>query len=326
MTGSRVRFEEFADLYPREHGRAWYADAARNRVVDDAAAWAHLMGEHLHDFLRGAPGAGAFEATRELHAYSRWNRTRFVDTVRAIQGMDGGSRGVRALHFHTMAHCLLPMWRPVMGVGEPANVRERRVAQLLLSIHASHMVLRRSENQRHAADPGAAALLAVQHGMLTETDTLVVLLEIARNRREVLVLPAPPQFESSAAEGNADLLMLDIRARTITGIQVKTALTTAETVRRHDRRVVLVDGVADLGNQRLASVHPRSSAKRLTAWPGLISAHFVLGANPRSDAFAPWRAAIEPLQEQLPPTVYGTSDYLRRAVEHLRRRVLSALR
>jgi hypothetical protein len=322
-----VRFEEFADAYPREHGRAWYGDAARHRIVADAASWAHMWGERLHDFLSGSRGAGSFDATRELRAYSRWNQTRFVETVRAIQGLDGGGRGVRAMHFHTMAHCLLPMWRPILGAGHLANVRERRVSQMLLAVHAAHMVLKRDENLRHAAsDPLLSSTLAVQHGMLTETDALITLLELTRHRQDVIVLPAPPQFESGAAEGNADLLVLDLRARTIVGVQVKTSLTRADTVRRHDRRVVLVDGVADLGNQRLVEVHPRSSTKRLTVWPGLISAHFVLRANARSTVFAPWRAAIEPLQRQLPETLHGTSDYLARAVEHVRHRISVALR
>ncbi|WP_375385415.1 hypothetical protein [uncultured Microbacterium sp.] len=323
-----MRFEEFASAYPRDYGEIWYADAARHDITRDAASWAHLLGQRLHDFLSGAASLHSpSDALRELATYSRWNQQHFVDTVRAIQGRDGGARGVRAMHFHTMAHCLLPMWKPVLGAGRAANVRERRVAQLLLAVHAGHMITRREELLTLSPRPDSrvAAILAVQHGMLTETDALVVVLEIVRHLPDLVVLPAPPQFESSSAARNADLLVLDLTRRTVAGIQVKTSLVDADKVRRQHGSVVLVDGVADLGNQRLVPVHPRSSTKRPTVWPGLISAHFVLGANPRSTVFAPWRASIEQLQAQLPQTVHGTSDYLRRAVPHLRQRILEAI-
>jgi hypothetical protein len=324
-----MRYDEFAARYRRDSGAAWYADDPRRALTEDAAAWAHRLGRRLHDFFSGrAEPQTAPHAVRELADYSEWNRAHFVSTVRAVQSVAGGERGVRALHFHTLAHSVLPMWRPVLGAGASANVRERREAQLHLATHAAHMIVHRQEaaaDPTAADDPRASASLALAHGMLSETDALVVLLEMARRRRDLLVLPAPPQFESAPGGRSADLVVADLRARTAVGIQVKTSLLTTEKARRSDPALVLVDGVTDLGNERLTPLHPRTTSKGLMPWPGLISAHFVLAANPRTPAFVRHRESIDRLRAVLPETTFGTSDYLSRAVRHLERRVLTAL-
>lgn len=324
-----MRHDEWARLYPHDGATAWYADAARRAITDDAARWAHLFGGRLYGYLQCAPTSrSADETTRDLLAYTRWNSLHFVDTVRAIQAVEGGAHGVRAMHFHTLANGVLWMWRPVWNGGAPPNVRERRQSQLVLAIHASRMMMQRETNLAGlpaGPPPEDDPVLALQHGMLTETDTLVVVLEIIRRRPHLIAIPAPPRFESTDARHNVDLLVIDTRARTVVGLQVKTSITQHEKVRHLSRDILLVDGTVDLGNTRLVPRHALTATKMPTAWPGLISAHTVLRANPRSAVFAPHREAIEQLQAALPATVYGTTDYLDRAVRHLEDRILNAL-
>lgn len=325
-----MRYEEFAALYPRESPPSWFADSERHEITRDAVEWAHTLGTLLHDHLSGAADQpGAFEAAVTLARYAAWNQRHFVPTVRAIAAQPGGGRGVRAMHFHTLGNCLLTMWRPLFGAGPVPTVIDRRRSQLLLALHAAGMMVRRYENLdggHVAADDEGSAVLALQNGMLSETDAALTLVEIVRHHPEIVVIPAPPQFESAAPGRNVDLLVLDVSARTVNGIQVKTSLTRPEKLREYHREgVVLVDGVTDLANERLARLRSNSSTKVLASWPGLISAHFLLRANPRTDLYAQWAPRMEELRAVLPDLVHGTTDYLPRAVAQLRDRILLPL-
>lgn len=325
-----MRYEEFVAKYPREHDVPWYADAERQGITAEAAEWSHKLGVYLHDYLSGGDATlSAHSAAVELAEYSRWNTTHFVPTVRAIERVAGGNHGVRSMHFHTLAHCLWQSWRPIFPAGPMPTVVDLRQSQLLLSLHAAGMMVQRHINlggEARATDLPGSTTFDLQSGMLTETDTALVLLEIARGTRGLVVLPAPPQFESGAPGRNVDLLVLDTKARTIVGVQVKAHVaTTAKRKQYASDGLVLVDGRVDLGNEMLTRVRSLSSTRQLTAWPGLISAHHLLEIGWRNPIYTRWHPRIEELQPQIEPTVFGTTNYRRRAVAQLRARIVSSL-
>lgn len=321
---------DIAAFYDRNYQAVWYADPIRQAVTREAHSWAHSIGVHLHDYFSGAADRlQVHEAVAMLAEYRQWNVDNFVGTVRWIERLAGGGNGVRAMHFHTLSFGLLGMWRPLLGAGPPPSVKERRQSQIRLALHAARMTIKRHENlegNHRSDDPAAASILQMQNGMLSETDTAIVILEMVRRSPDIVVIPAPPQFESGSPGRNVDLFVIDVRAETVNGIQVKTSLHHSRQVLASQREgLVFVDGVTDLGNQRLARRSPNSSTKVLTAWPGLISAHYVLRANPRNPLFAPWSDEIEEVQAELPDLVFGTTDYLDRAVAQLRGRILGPL-
>ncbi|WP_375385212.1 hypothetical protein [uncultured Microbacterium sp.] len=329
MPAAGWTFDDFDHLVVRDYRTPWAGDEYGRQIVSDAEEWAHLLGRQLFDFTAGRPLPGRVEGGMVLAEYHAWNRESFVRTVRALQLSLRHRDAIRRMHFHTLANCLLRMWRPVFGFPGTPTVIDRRQAQLLLAIHAANMMTTREVNLRGGnvptpGDKDEQTLLDAQHGMLTETDAAVTILEIIRDMPHVILLPAPPQFESGPSRHNVDFLLLDVSRRAAVGIQVKTKMSQS-TPRNYDEGVVFVDGTIDLGNERLATRSRRGSTLVRKAWPGLISGHLLMRANERTPVNRPWADVIVARREGLRESLHGTTDYLARAVQHVRPRLLAAL-
>ena len=322
-------FDDLERLFARDHRAPWAGDDKGRRIVHDAEEWAHLLGVHVLDFAAGRPLPGPWEGARALARYGAWNLGSFVDTVRALQVTLRHRDAVRRMHFHTLSNCLQLMWRPVFGFPRTPTVIDRRRSQLLLALHAANMMTTRESNLDggHEPDPDDGdqqSLLSMQHGMLTETDAAVTILQVIRDMPNLILLPAPPQIESGLGRHNVDFLVLDTVRRTVVGIQVKTRMS-QRTPGLYDDGVMFIDGTIDLGNERLVPRYARSSALVRRAWPGLISAHLLLQINERLPVYQPWGEMILARRQSLEETVHGTSDFLSRAVEQIRPRILNAL-
>lgn len=321
-----MRYDSFARSYETGRTWSWSSDEQGRLLTAQAAAWAEHFDRILFDHLSGGSAASDARTAQQVIAhYREWHLGSFVSTVRLLEATGHGN-AVRLMHFHTLTNCLLLMWRAVAGHPSRPTITQRRQAQLLIALHAATMVTTREHQVSAAAE--APAVRAARHGMLTESDAAIVLLELIRHRPGILLVPAPPSFEAGPGHGagrNVDLLLLDAVRRTVAGIQIKTRVSPATRQRYDPDLVTIIDGSLDLGNERLVRRSPRHSDLVREAWPGLISAHFVLRANPRTAAFRPWARAIEEQRAGLAETVHGTSDYLARAVAQVRGRVLARL-
>lgn len=327
-----MKYEQFARAYEIGRSASWSADEQGRLLTEQAAAWAQRFDEVLFEHLTATtPPRSTGAALRLVHDYDTWNKRYFVDTVRLLEATRHGN-AVRLMHFHTLSRYLGYMWRTVAGHPSRPTTVQRRQAQLLIALHAANMVMYREHQVIHGVE--TESVRTARHGMLSESDAAIVLLELIRHRTDLLLLPAPPSYEAAwsstpaaraGARRSVDLILLDPVRRRVAGIQVKTKLSSASQQRYDSEFVVLIDGALDLGNERLVRRSPQRSDLIRETWPGLISAHFVLKANPRTPTFRPWGEAIEQQRDGLEATVHGTSDYLGRAVAQVRRRVMAQL-
>lgn len=309
----------FAARYDPSARVSWASTPATEAVLAEAEDWAHLFGEHLHAYLSGRDPLTPAESLRLLTQYNAWNLRAFVGIVRALELL-GDERGVSAMHFHTLSHNLLWSWRAILDGRTVPTTVDRRRAQTLLAVHAGNMLTTRERTlEWRRGENGMPPPAGIQGGMLTETDAAITILELIRARRELVLVAAPPQFEAAGGRGNVDLLLVRTTDRRVLGIQVKTRLRNDARQRYDD--VAFIDGTIDLGNQRRQRL-PRSSASRTVAWPGLIAAHHLMNVNDRLPLFARWAEVIRARREGLRETLYGTDDYLPRAMAQLRGRLL----
>jgi len=110
-----------------------------------------------------------------------------------------------------------------------------------------------------------------------EADTAITLQEITIDNPSVIVVPAPGRYEHSRdGSMNVDFIAVDALRSQVRGIQTKVSVSQADSQRYNPEYVTLVDGERDLGNAKPVRL-PQSSTRRTTPWPGLISAHHMLG-------------------------------------------------
>jgi hypothetical protein len=323
-----MRYDDFVARYPRELAQPPSRGSAPDAAVREAASWSHALGVRLHDHLSGADGQHGAGQAEVFEHYTRWASTPGASGARLRAALAGGDDDARAMHFHALAGAVLPVWRWLYGAGPIPTVADGRRTQMLLALHAARLI----EHRRRVAGSGVRddgrrrVILRRQNDSLSEADTALVIVEALRARASAFVVPAPPQFRAGAPGTAVDLLVLDAGSRAVSGVRVVTGLTRSERARMHRREgVELVDGAVDLANERLAPIAPGSSTRALTAWPGLVSGHFLLREDTRHDVVAGWRTLIEQGRHGLADELHGTTDPLARAALGLRRRILGSL-
>ncbi|MEN2740860.1 hypothetical protein ABCS02_23970 [Microbacterium sp. X-17] len=325
--GIIMRFEEFVGAYPRT-----YVPVRRpSRVPSDFIVFEGFQrgfSRLLHEFLSGEPEEGLRSSFLRLDAeWDAWGAGRLDQLVRDVSPQTEAETdfdGPGLLVFGQLTFAMRESWRHVF-LGERMTGVERRRMQLFLSGLSVNVQKAREWAAGEEEDPvRAAARLAIQAGMLTEFDTAVLLLELAKQHPWLVVLPAPAAFEAAAGRANADLVLLDLERREALGVQVKTRIRDPRVVLHYrGDRVVLVDGWTDLGNTRLVEIARRSD-QRLVSWPGLISAHY-LGSrsNASQDILrAGNRGWLTGMRDEARRLTVGTTDFRRRALSAVRDRIL----
>lgn len=196
------------------------------------------------------------------------------------------SRSLNYLNFHTINLEVAPFWRRIITPeSEPISRAELHATQTRLAIAAMRLVASRQEyferlQDDHSTISDSHLLLDRSFaGRITELDASVALLEMLKQRtqnngdntHDMVVVPAPPKFETSGARA-ADLLLLDVRQAQIRGLQVKTGHVNPSD---YDLSFVdIINGRTDLDNVQKINRYPGISAQ--IPRPGLLSADFLL--------------------------------------------------
>jgi hypothetical protein len=320
-----MRFAEFVRAYPREVATIHRPEHAPVEY-DVFEGYQRAYGMLLHDLLRGAPDDPAVRFPAVHEGFQAWARIHLDALVRAVSPGAGAPdfSGAGDLVFGQLSMGLARSWSRAFLGTRVDRVALRSMQLFLAALSVNIQSARDAAADAELDDDLETSLRAVQWGMLTEIDTAIVLLELAKAQPWMTVLPAPAAFESAAGAANADFLVLDLERGEALGVQAKTRVRDAAAFGRYrSDRVVLVDGWADLGNVRLVDI-PRRSDRRAVTWPGLIGAHHLAGVGDRSQdmlrAHDPaWLAEKRTRARGL---TAATRDYRRRALGAVGDRVL----
>jgi hypothetical protein len=278
---------EFVTAYRRDAVEYASIPAEVEELLAESREWSHRWGVLLHDALalREVPYPKAFD--RFSASYLTWFWRSYLDMwtqlVEWAERTDDSATWARALmeiNFHQLNILVQQSWTMLLyrppPVGLPTTLVDRDCYNLAKSSLGFVRLREQFLGEEVFFDPEAEQIRAWQTGSLTEVDAYIALLDMTRQRGNIITLPAPAQFEHLAGAANVDFLVFDKRYDTVRGVQVK-AQVDNDQAQRYDRaRVTLIDGARDLQNTRALRTDPRHSARHVVTWPGLIAAHFIL--------------------------------------------------
>lgn len=278
--------EAFASAYPRDKTiRSDHADAVEAPLVEPRE-WSHPWGVLLHDALaqRRVPRPEEFE--QFSLAYCGWFNARtpqltlgLQDWLQQSEDLDTAGRVAMELNFHRINAYAQRLWHVLLYTGRTFGLGPNSVNRACYELATAALDLDKGREVMIAHevffDPVVERTRASSTGLLTEIDAYIALLDMTRQRGNVIVLPAPSQFEHLAGAANADFIVFDKSRWQVRGVQVKAQVGGDHSAHYDRGRVTLLDGARDLQNTRAMRTNPTKSYKRVVAWPGLIAAHYL---------------------------------------------------
>ena len=254
-----------------------WSNGLPNEDMYPARDWSHRFGQILHDHLN-APNTPIDTAESALEGYAEWVNIDFPKLQERLM-IQGESQEIRAkaqneLNFHNLNRTMADMWNPVVSGGWKeisTTERESIINELqdLLALTALHFYARREKASIAYFDQSTALSRASFEGVVNEYDAAVVLLEVVKKRPDLTVVPAPLQFEHGDKSLNADFVVISQEGKAV-GVQVKSSVKNGDVVNYDPKRIVLVDGRIDFGNELARRTNPRQSDREIVTWAGLI--------------------------------------------------------
>ncbi len=292
-------FERFSRGYRPKNETVQQNSEGQERHINVELEAAFEEARHWQDFF-GEVISGQLEETpldrdvfvREFTSYVQWAvlHVPLLEKKLAQQLEIDPECGeyYQELTFHKIAPYLIGEWWALIEPRYTPTDKERADSQSWIAANAAEMV---RERKKLEALPQQTATTAVRlrriNGALTELDTHIALLEVARtqdptsDRTNLVVLPAPDRFENEQASRNVDALVINQPNRQVRGIQAKTRISDTShykwieersPINAYDTRyVTLVDGFTDLGNTMPKRLNPIHSRITIVPRPGLLS-------------------------------------------------------
>jgi hypothetical protein len=249
-------------------------------VLQQAASWDNYFGKVLFDYIE--TGENTINGA-QLTNYSNWQEG-FLPYVLGSLSSAINPGGITNTHgFNILNRSLLYEW----GLMVPdSQIRSHQISfqQDSLALAALHLYSYRNDffKRDQTNDGPVREHGTILHGLLTEYDTAIVLLELQRRNREIQsVIPAPHIFESADDEHNCDFLVMT--SDRVVGVQVKGRVFHKSKAKYDESRIVLVDGLVDMGNG-LAKKVVGKSEKVVIGWGGIISAQRVTKLRSKGDS------------------------------------------
>jgi len=267
--------------------------------------WASFFDRKLYKHLEGSSGDSLLDTNNQLISYEYGWVEPFLDgIIRDSQGMafydEKSASAVNELNFHILNKEFLPMWRrALMPETHPQLAPEEiQLMQTNLALRGAELDLVKNDALKwQKIEESPIGLVKAMNGQITEIDAAIVMLEILKDEPQLILLPAPPHFESAYRSSRSiDFIIMDTNLGLSRGIQVKsyidsikdasnTGYTKSEykPTRKYDGKfVTLIDGMIDLGNATNRYILGRGNV--IVPSPGQISASFL--QNPASPDIA----------------------------------------
>jgi hypothetical protein len=272
-----MRTEEFLEPYNRTSTGEHYS--IQNPMIDDSRVWSFRMGELLYDRLASPDDFNQAAGVKTLESYIAWLESDF-NRIAPIINQDVSEEGLvmsNEINFHRLSMNMSELWGALILPDYLSSKQRFLTATNFAQDNLALSVLRfYTARERTAAASSKYSYFSEENaryrqsreGIANEFDAALVLIELMRLHPELLVVPAPAQFENHTKKYNADFIVLSKEGKTV-GVQVKGQVS-SEVIAQYDKkRIVLVDGRTDLGNEVYRRT-AREKQPQLVSWAGIL--------------------------------------------------------
>lgn len=280
----------FADAYPRTLSNSQIYDAQYGVDLSDSRQWSARFGDIAFNALEGNPLPNTMNI---IDSYCDWFETDFGNLASSLQDIDekNANKVANEITFHNLNFNMAMFWNVVShgnAIWKNPSARRTFISNVQDNVALSGVryyavrdkILKGKDGVDYYSKTRADERGSLE-GQAAEFDAAVVLLEAMRRSNDLVVVPAPIQFEKfskrsiSGKSANSDFLVM--RGQNVAGIQVKSRIISRQNIEKYDEsRVVMLDASHDMGNVRAVRTEKLSSNKRLVTWGGLICAQRVL--------------------------------------------------
>jgi hypothetical protein len=294
--------KQFVDGYqdaPRRNDRD-KESAEIEEIMTGPRKWASFFDSQLYELLDGDRLHDYVETTDQLDEYRYdWSETQLDSLVKRSQDLaffdERAKSSVNELNFHVLNKEFVDIWQRALYPDLFPRLSTERIEVIqtrLAKRGASLRDIKDAAGYWQSIESTPKALVPAMNGQLTEIDAAIVMLELCKQDTEILLLPAPPKFESAANKYNSvDFIVIDPKAGKTRGVQVKSYIdryaddsTVDETrqqfkaIRKYDPTyVTMVDGMIDLGNSQVR--YSEQWGYTMVPDPGLISLVYLHGSS-----------------------------------------------
>jgi hypothetical protein len=258
--------------------------------------WASFFDGLLYSLLKNTHGNSSRTIDKELSNYEHnWSEPMLEGVIKESRSLafydKKATHAVNELNFHILSKEFLPIWRHALlpEIHSPVQTPEIESIQNQLALRGAELSQVKIDALKwQKIEKSPTGLVTSLNGQLTEIDAAIVMLEIQKTAPHLVLLPAPPFFESSSRnDRSVDFIIMDTAFRQSRGIQVKTYIDSFEDtandpselgaykpVRNYDTRyVTMIDGMVDLGNATMRYIPNKGTV--LAPEPGQISLSYL---------------------------------------------------
>lgn len=280
-----MQAENFVSSYRRElpnHG----PENETSEFVRSARKYSGAFGQHLHDYLANQEPDVAYAEFEGQ--YTGWQHTMYQPhlnvQIRKDKIFDPATetspqqlKEFSEQNFHLLTSALLPMWQSLLDGETGKNPGAKTIKQLQGRLALTGMPLfstRAALGDEYFEDTYREKRATIE-GTLNEIDAAIALLEIAKRRPHLHIVPGPYQFEHQDREFNSDLIAIDTEQQTVVGAQVKSRALDSNIEHYDKDHVMVIDGDCDLQNTSSRRFDRLSSQISRIGWAGLLAATVV---------------------------------------------------
>lgn len=279
---------EFVKAYPSDLTPKQIHQGEHTPYMEEAQQYSYKWGRLLHSLLSGERFNSPFAADEALE-YRDWLDSGFRQTFDNLAQAPPEVRahGYNELNFHTINSYLQGSWEAlIFGEWQSEGVRRDvlQKAQIGLAVEGVGYYKKRQDfiAERQGThvlfDPEINPVHNCFTGIMQEFDAgdvaLQALLWIGRihKRKDLVLLPAPLQFERWRKKTNVDYILVDLIKATAVGVQVKSRLRASDFEVADKSRMMFIDGDVDFDSIMPVRIKRDQSTEVIAAWPGLIAA------------------------------------------------------
>ena len=257
---------------------------------EQGTEWSFLFGKTLAQIILDEKSSmSTKETTRLFGDYEKWQDEKvdpYLDTLAEVRDNSEINQSARVaagtqmqhFGFHLLNRRFSTIWHSELTEAKPQVKQEAiKTSARDLAFAGTWLAYVR---EKQIKDVGLSAFInatgqsdhSFLEGLLAEYDTAMVLLELAKKKHQnLLVVPAPAQFEYLSGKHNSDLIVQDKDTDSSLGVQVKNKVTFKDVEHYDKDRVMLVDAGGDLGNTKAElMIDGRNTKIKTFKWGGQL--------------------------------------------------------